>query len=114
MVPLAANVMTACAACRMLAAWMAARSEPAPESFTFVTAMVVAGSAPSFEATASKVEFPTVFGGIAFNGALEAQPDKNNALINVKPAAANTWPRSLRRFKTLSSSRVDSFRSALN
>lgn len=102
MVPLAANVMTACAACRAFTAWIAARSEPAPESFTFVTAMVLAGSAPS------------VFVGIAFTGPLEAQPDKNDALINVKAAAANTWPRSLRRFKILSSRRVDPFRCALD
>ena len=67
MVPLTENVMTARAACRVLTAWIAARSEPAPESFTFVTAMVMAGSAPSFEATASKAESPTVLGGIAFN-----------------------------------------------
>ena len=114
MVPLTANVMTACAACRVLTAWIAARSEPVPEFFTFVTDTVMAGSASSFEPAASKAEFPTVLGGIAFNGPLEAQPDHNDALtklIKVKATPPNTWRRrSSRPFKTLSSRRVDPFR----
>jgi hypothetical protein len=105
--------MTACAACRALTAWIAARSEPVPESFKFVTATVMAGSAPSFEPAASKAEFPAVLEGIAFSGPLEAQPDHNGALaklIKVKTPPNTRRRRNSRPFKTLSSCRVDQLR----
>jgi len=114
MVPFAVNAMAARAACRALTAWIAARSEPAPASFTFVTAMVTAGNPPSFEATASAAGFPTVSEGIAFNGPLEAQPDHSDALMNVKAAAANTWRRSSKLFKKTLLKRAGPFRPALD